>query len=92
MLQLKEKNRPSILEFLQTPIIRKRAYIYLKETFERLEKEGGDKDLIEGILYQAKNLGLSLKDKIEELSSRKNKPEFSAEKKRQEKERIKQNL
>jgi NIMA (never in mitosis gene a)-related kinase 1/4/5 len=38
MLQKKEKDRPSILEFLQTPIIKRRAAAYLKETYQRLTK------------------------------------------------------
>ncbi len=84
MLQKKEKDRPSILEFLQTPIIRKRTYSYLKEVYEKLVTENGDKVLIEGVLYQAKKLGLALSDKLEPIL-KKTKPEFSAEKKKQEK-------
>jgi hypothetical protein len=53
--------------------------------------ENGDKVLIEGVLYQAKKLGLSLQDKPE-FQLKKSKPEFSAEKKKQEKERIRQQL
>lgn len=63
MLQKKEKERPSILEFLQTPIIRKRAISYLREVHDKLVAEGGDKDLIEGVLYQAKKLGIQMSDK-----------------------------
>jgi len=59
-LQKKEKDRPSILEFLQTPIIKKRATTYLKETYTSLLKENGDPVLIEGVIYQAKKLGISL--------------------------------
>lgn len=47
--------------------------------------------LIEGVLYQAKKLGISLSEKKEE-TQKKSKPDFSAEKKRQEKERIRQQL
>ena len=99
MLQKKEKDRPSILEFLQTPIIKKRATTYLKETYASLLKENGDKVLIEGVIYQAKKLGISLPttEKNGEKKStvevqKKVKPEFTAEKKRQEKERIRQQL
>lgn len=60
MLQKKEKDRPSILEFLQTPIIRKRAISYLREVHDKLVAENGDKDLIEGVLYQAKKLAIPL--------------------------------
>jgi hypothetical protein len=53
--------------------------------------------LIEGVLYQAKKLGIHLPDKEKEKkesldTQRKNKPDFSAEKKRLEKERIRQQL
>ena len=44
--------------------------------------------MVEGVLYQAKKLGFSLK----ENEPKKNKPEFSAEKKKQEKERIRHQL
>ena len=46
MLQKREKERPTILEFLQTPIIKKRAATYLKEVYQKLLKEDGDKVLI----------------------------------------------
>jgi hypothetical protein len=63
MLQKKEKERPSILEFLQTPIIRKRTINYLREIHDKLVADSGDKDLIEGVLYQAKKLGIPLSEK-----------------------------
>ena len=45
--------------------------------------ENGDKVLIEGVIYQAKKLGIALGEKKEAESQKKSKPEFSAEKKRQ---------
>jgi hypothetical protein len=48
---------------LQTPIIRKRAISYLREVHDKLVAESGDKDLIEGVLYQAKKLGIQMSDK-----------------------------
>ncbi len=63
MLQKKEKERPTILEFLQTPIIRKRAISYLREVHDKLIAENGNKDLIEGVLYQIKKLGIQLNEK-----------------------------
>jgi serine/threonine protein kinase len=93
MLQKKEKDRPTILEFLQTNIIKKRVASYLKEVYDHLSQENGDKVLLEGVLYQAKKLGIALGPQTQgQDSSRKVKPEFSAEKKRQEKERIKLQL
>ena len=91
MLQKKEKERPSILEFLQTPVIKRRAAVYLKQTYEQLTKENKDKVLIEGVLYQAKKLGIALHQKKED-SQKKVKPQFSSEKKRLEKERIRLQL
>jgi hypothetical protein len=61
---------------LQAPIIRKRTFSYLKEVYEKLITENGDKGLIEGALYQAKKLGLSFQEKAEQ--QKKSKPEFSA--------------
>lgn len=55
-------------------------------------KDNGDKVLIEGVLYQAKKLGIALSEKKEGEIQKKMKPEFSAEKKRQEKERIRLQL
>ena len=78
MLQKKEKERPSILEFLQTPIIKRRATAYLKDTYTKLLAEKGDENLIEGLLYQAKKLGIYLADKKDDESHKKSKPEFSA--------------
>lgn len=70
---------------MQTPIIRRRVYTYLKEVYEKLVADNGDKVLIEGVLYQAKKLGISFSsDKIEQIP-KKTKPDFSAEKKKQEK-------
>jgi hypothetical protein len=91
MLQKKEKDRPSILEFLQTPFIKKRATAYLREAYSQLLSSNGDKILLEGVLYQAKKLGIGLSER-RETEGAKSKPEFSAEKKRQEKERIRQQL
>ena len=94
-LQKKEKDRPSILEFLQTPIIKRRVTSYLKETYTNLLKENGDKVLLEGVIYQAKKLGISLPTAEKKTTAevqKKVKPEFTAEKKRQEKERIRQQL
>lgn len=49
--------------------------------------------MLEGVLYQAKKLGVALGPQAQGPdSNRKVKPEFSAEKKRQEKERIKLQL
>lgn len=79
---------------LQLPIIRKKVVIYLKETYNRLLKENKNEILIDGILYQAEKLGISLgvEKKAIEMQKKSTKPEFSAEKKRQEKERIRQQL
>lgn len=38
MLQKKEKDRPTILEFLQTTIIKKRVASYLKEVYDNLSQ------------------------------------------------------
>jgi hypothetical protein len=45
---------------MQTPIIRKRTISYLREIHDKLVAENGDKDLIEGVQYQAKKLGIAL--------------------------------
>lgn len=91
MLQKKEKDRPSILDFLQAPIIKKRAISYLKEVYDKLVADNGDKELIEIVNYQAKNLGISLQDKAEPMQ-RKTKPEFTAERLKQDKKKLKQQL
>ena len=91
MLQKKERERPSILDFLQTPFIKKRVNVYLKEAYKQLQSEGGASVLVEGLEYQAKKLGIVLETKKEE-EVKKSKPDFSAEKMKQEKERKRQQL
>ena len=71
MLQKKEKDRPLIHDFLKTPVIRRRVITYLKEVHDKLVLENGYKVLIEGVLYQAKKLGISFTDKKENESTQK---------------------
>jgi len=71
MLQKKEKERPLVHDFLKTPVIKRRVITYLREVHDKLVQENGDKVLIEGVLYQAKKLGISLTDKKENESSQK---------------------
>lgn len=62
MLSKNPKDRPSILEFLNRPVIRKRAQVYLKQAYDILLKSAHDKELLNSLLQQASKLKISLEN------------------------------